>query len=58
MEMIILPALCLGILGVVLLISGITSAFKKIPSARAAIAWGIMFIVTALVIIKLVKPLL
>ena len=57
MDMTILATLCLGILGVVLFFTGIASAFKKIPSAGAAIAWGIIFIVTALVIIGLVPPL-
>lgn len=54
MDMNILATLCLGILGVVLLLFGITGAIKKIIGAGVAIAFGTIFIVTALVISGLV----
>ena len=57
MEMNILVALCFGMLGLALLIKGITSAFKKIPGAGVAIALGAILIVSALVIFRLVPPL-
>lgn len=57
MEMTILATLCLGILGVALLLFGITGAFKKIHGAGVAIAFGTIFILTALVIVGLIPPL-